>query len=64
MDENQRAVVRYLFQHVLSSQDVEVHNWLWDRFLDDTGDMEWAQEYMNAYKALEGWVASHGLENK
>jgi len=61
MTETEKALIRYIFQHILSTQDRDVYRWLYCRFVDMT-DNEDAAEMMRAWKHFEGWIASHGLE--
>jgi len=57
-------LIRAIFQHLLSTQDPEVYQFLWDRF-SENGEIDWqeANERMIAWQRFEGWIACHGLEN-
>jgi len=63
MNETQKAMIRYLFQNVLSTQNKDVYDFLMAKFCDATcQDLDDAYEMLDAWKALEGFVANHGLE--
>lgn len=62
MNDTQKALVRYIFQHALSTQHPENYEMLRDRFLEAACDEEQAREYMEAWQQFEGWIAGHGLE--
>jgi len=64
MDETQKALIRFIFQSVITTQSQAVYDFLYAAFLAETEDDIDAQEYMEAWQRLEGWINSHGLEGR